>query len=253
MLPLSLSVLPAPAGSPSLRYPGRVWVRWVCCAPVRAAVCGSGATARSARAAHSAQCVGSASSHCTAASACRSASSSSVIQLMSDLLRAGPRFGPARAPSVIGGPPWSSVPLALCKLFDFLLRHRLQPRQKGFHLPLRHVIGQDEFFGLRPDDVGYPVVEARRAPPGNGEPAERHTTTPSDFCQRLPARFHEAPLLARRLSVSRRICESSYGSDSIEMPSLETTPSRMSMLRLPASNAYAGASRRPRPHRMAEY
>src|SRR5438093_12047481 len=218
MLPLSLSVLPAPAGSPSLRYPGRVWVRWVCCAPVRAAVCGSGATARSARAAHSAQCVGSASSHCTAASACRSASSSSVIQLMSDLLRAGPRFGPARAPSVIGGPPMEFCALALRELLDFLLRHRLQPRQKGFHLPLRHVIAQDEFFGLRPDDVGYPVVEARRAPPGNGEPAERHTTTPSDFCQRLPARFHEAPLLARRLSVSRRVCESSYGSDSIEMP-----------------------------------
>jgi hypothetical protein len=36
------------------------------------------------------------------------------------------------------------------------------------------------------------------------------------------------------------------------MPTLEATPSRMSMLRLPASNAHARASRRPRPHRMAE-
>src|SRR2546426_1434498 len=90
-------------------------------------------------------------------------------------------------------------PLALRELPDFLLRHRLQPRQKGFHLPLRRVIGQDDVLRLRLDDVGHPVVQARRAPPGNGEPAERHTTAPSDFCQRLPARFHEAPLLARRL------------------------------------------------------
>src|SRR5437899_8866020 len=93
--------------------------------------------------------------------------------------------------------------LALRELLDFLLRHRLQPRQKGFYLPLRRVIGQDEFLRLRPDDVGCPVVQARRAPPGNGEPAERHTPAPPNFCQRLPARFHVAPLLARRLSVSR--------------------------------------------------
>src|SRR5438445_1640850 len=93
--------------------------------------------------------------------------------------------------------------LALREPLDFLLRHRLQPRQKGFHLPLRRVIGQDDFLRLRPDDVGHPVVQARRAPPGNGEPTERHTTAPSDFCQRLPARFHEAPLLARRLLTSR--------------------------------------------------
>src|SRR5437899_10417133 len=88
--------------------------------------------------------------------------------------------------------------LALRELLDFLLRHRLQPRQKGFHLPLRCVIGQDEFLRLCPDDVGHPVVQARRAPPGNGEPAERHTTAPFDFCQRLPARFHAALLLAIR-------------------------------------------------------
>src|SRR2546426_3688748 len=43
--------------------------------------------------------------------------------------------------------------LALRELLDFLLRHRLQPRQKGFHLLLRRVIGQDEFLRLGPDDI----------------------------------------------------------------------------------------------------
>src|SRR5437899_11135707 len=157
MLPLSLSVLPAPAGSPSLRYPGRVRVRWVCCAPVRAAVCGSGATARSARAAHSAQCVGSASSHCTAASACRSASSSSVIRLMSDLPAS--ELGHALVPRV---PP---VSLA------------------GLPCPLRRVIGQDESLRLRPDEVGDPVVQAPPAPPDQSGPAGRRKEAPCHFCR----------------------------------------------------------------------
>src|SRR5437016_3847395 len=93
--------------------------------------------------------------------------------------------------------------LALREPLDFLLRHRLQPRQKGFHLPLRSVIGQDESLRLRPDDVGHPIVQARRAPPGNGEPAERHTTAPFGFCQRLPARFHKAPVPRQKALASR--------------------------------------------------
>src|SRR5438445_3692097 len=109
--------------------------------------------------------------------------------------------------------------LALREPLDFLLRHRLQPRQKGFHLPLRSVIGQDEFLRLRPDDVGHPVVQARRAPPGNGESAERHATAPFDFRQRLPARFHRAPLLTPAgFPVSGRPVNPSYENDRSRCP-----------------------------------
>jgi len=104
--------------------------------------------------------------------------SSSSCQTSSEL---GHALVPRVPPVSLAGLPWSSVPLALRELLDLLLRHRLQPRQKGFHLPLRHVIGQDEFLRLRPDDVGHPVVQARRAPPGNGEPAERIRRRPSTF------------------------------------------------------------------------
>src|SRR5256886_5350319 len=128
-----------------------------------------------------------------------------------------------------GAAPLEICALALRKLLDFLLRHRLQARQKGFHLPLRHVIGEDELLRLRPDDVGHPVIQARRAPPLNGEPAGLHTTAPFDFCQWLPTRFHRAPL---------------YESASIAEFSLGAVPSGMLMLRSPASNAYARPSRR---------
>src|SRR5207244_8648584 len=61
--------------------------------------------------------------------------------------------------------------LALCELLDLLPRHRLQLRQKGFHLPLRRVISQDELLRLCPDDVGHPVVHARLSPPHYGDTA----------------------------------------------------------------------------------
>src|SRR5207245_7336036 len=135
--------------------------------------------------------------HCTAASACRSASSSSVIRLMSDLPAS--ELGHALVPRV---PP---VSLA------------------GLPCPLRRVIGQDEFLRLRPDDVGYPVVQARRAPPGNGEPAERHTTASFDFCQWLPDRFHRAPQgsapHASRVPRLGKTCESFLRERSIAMSS----------------------------------
>src|SRR5262249_34699883 len=75
------------------------------------------------------------------------------------------------------------------------LRHRLEPGQQRFHLPLRHAIGQDGFRRLGSDDVGHPVVEGRRATPSDREPAARQTTAPFYFRQRLPTRFHRASLL----------------------------------------------------------
>jgi hypothetical protein len=48
-------------------------------------------------------------------------------------------------------------PLALRDLLDLLLRHRLQAGQQVLHVPLRRVIGQDEFLRLAPHDVGHPV------------------------------------------------------------------------------------------------
>src|SRR2546421_12023773 len=43
----------------------------------------------------------------------------------------------------------------------------------------RRVIGQDEVLRLCPDDVDHLVVQARRAPPDDGETAEPEATAPS--------------------------------------------------------------------------
>src|SRR3989442_1136519 len=86
----------------------------------------------------------------------------------------------------------SSRALALREFLDLLLRHRLQPRQKAFHLPLRRVISQDEVFRLRlrPEDVGHPVVQTRRASPDDGETADPQATASFDSCQGLATRLH---------------------------------------------------------------
>src|SRR2546429_9958069 len=92
-----------------------------------------------------------------------------------------------------GAAPLEICALALRKLLDFLLRHRLQARQKGFHLPLRHVIGEEELLPFRPDDVGHPVIQSPPAPPLNGDPPRLPTTPPSQLWPRLPARCHGVP------------------------------------------------------------
>src|SRR5262245_3965107 len=86
--------------------------------------------------------------------------------------------------------------LALGELLDLLLGHALDTRQQGLDLPLGGVISQDQFLGLRSGhDVGHPVVETRRAPPGHGETVETHPSPAFDFCQWLTAGLHRDPLL----------------------------------------------------------
>ena len=52
------------------------------------------------------------------------------------------------------------------------------------------MISQDEVLRLCPDDVDHLVVEARRAPPDDGETAEPEATAPFDSRQWLATRLH---------------------------------------------------------------
>ena len=54
----------------------------------------------------------------------------------------------------------------------------------------RRVIGQDEVLQLGPADVDHLVVQARRAPPDDGETAEPEATASFDSCQWLATRLH---------------------------------------------------------------
>src|SRR4029434_3597370 len=71
------------------------------------------------------------------------------------------------------------------------LAHGVNAGEQALHLPLRGVIGEDEFLGLGAvDDVSDPVIEARSSAPCHGEAAAPHALLSLDLREWLPARLH---------------------------------------------------------------
>src|SRR2546425_3749122 len=137
----------------------------------------------------------------------RAAQAPDPVEEIPDLLRRHGRSRYYRAPSrgstrtISPGAPtrsnrWArSRGLPLRKRLDLPLRHRSHPSQERLHLPLRRAIGQDELPGFRLRDVGDPVVETGRAPPGDRETAERHPPASLEFGEWLASRLQAgAPL-----------------------------------------------------------
>ena len=81
--------------------------------------------------------------------------------------------------------------LPLRELLDFLLGEAVDAREERLHLALGGVVREDQLAGLRAvDDVGDPVVEARRSAPRDGDAALPHAFPAFDFREWLSAGLH---------------------------------------------------------------
>ena len=105
--------------------------------------------------------------------------------------------GALREPGAAGRPVTGAsgrsgaVVLALGELLDFLLGEAVDAREQRLHLALGRVVREDQLPGLRAvDDVGDPVIEARRSPPRDRDAALPHAFPAFDFREWLSAGLH---------------------------------------------------------------